>query len=86
MNLPDTAWIFLIVAILSMSLLSPYIRFTFAVLYENGTCTNGNLTKVGNQLKNTNRSMDGFFINLTSDNRQLAELMCHNILNITTIK
>jgi hypothetical protein len=86
MHLPDTAWIFIIIAILSMSLLIPYIRFTHAILYENGTCTNANLTKVANQLKNTNRSLGGFFINLTSDNRQLAELMCHNILNETTVK
>ena len=56
------------------------------MLYENGTCANGNLTNVGNQLKNSNRSVDGFFINLTSDNRELAELMCHNILDITNVK
>lgn len=86
MNLPNRAWIVIIVAILYMSLLSPYFRFTYAVLYENGTCANGNLTNVDNQLKNSNRSVDGFFINLTSDNRELAELMCHNILDITNVK
>ncbi len=85
MNLPG-AWVFMVIAILCIALLSPAIRLTHAVLYENGTCTNTNLSKVANQLKNTTRSLDGFFTNLTSDNRHLAELMCNDILNRTTIK
>jgi hypothetical protein len=35
---------------------------------------------------NRNRSMDNFFRNLTRDNRQLAELMCQNMLNETTAR
>ena len=38
------------------------------------------------QVINRNRSMDNFFRNLTRDNRQLADLMCQNMLNETTAR
>ena len=62
------------------------IQSIHAILYENGTCTSGNVTKGANQLINRNRSMDNFFRNLTRDNRQLADLMCQNMLNQTTAR
>jgi len=62
------------------------IQSIHAILYENGTCTSGNVTKGANQLMNRNRSMDNFFRNLTRDNRQLADLMCQNVLNQTTAR
>ena len=62
------------------------IQSIHAILYENGTCTSGNVTKGADQLMNRNRSMDNFFRNLTRDNRQLADLMCQNMLNQTTAR
>ena len=62
------------------------IQSIHAILYENGTCTSGNVTKGANLLMNRNRSMDNFFRNLTRDNRQLADLMCQNMLNQTTAR
>jgi hypothetical protein len=80
MKLSGTTRIILIIMIFSTPLLSLYIRSIHAVLYENGTCANDNVTKVSNQSINRNESMDRFLENLTSDNRQLAELMCQYIL------
>lgn len=71
MNKSHIIWIFVVVAMICLAL-NVHIRFINAILTENGTCTNGNVT-VG---------ID-FFKNLTNDNTQLAELMCQNMLNET---
>ena len=76
---------FLVIALICVSL-NANIQSIHAILYENGTCTNGNVTKGDNQVINRNRSMDNFFRNLTRDNRQLADLMCQNMLNETTAR
>jgi len=78
-------WMFLVIALICVSL-NVNIQSIHAILYENGTCTNGNVTKGANQVINRNRSMDNFFRNLTRDNRQLADLMCQNMLNETTLR
>lgn len=76
---------FLVIALSCVSL-NVNIQFIHAILYENGTCTSGNVTKGADQVMNRNRSMDNFFRNLTRDNRQLADLMCQNMLNETTAR
>ena len=55
-----------------------------AIINESGICANANVTIGANQILNRNRLSNHFFMNLTSDNRQLAELMCQNISINTT--
>ncbi|HET6727291.1 MAG TPA: hypothetical protein VFH19_04595 [Nitrososphaeraceae archaeon] len=86
MNSPDGIWIFMILAISSMTILSPSLLTVLAILYENGTCTNENLTKSSNQRINTNGSVDDFLKSLPSDNTILAELVCQNTSNETIVK
>lgn len=78
MNKSHIILMFVMIAMVCVTL-NAYIRFINAMLSENGTCTNGNVT-VG-----VNHSID-FFRNLTSDNPQLAELMCDYMLNETTVR
>ena len=87
--MPVTTGIFIIIAVSSLILLSPYLpylQFNHAILYENGTCTNENLTKSSNQVINTNGSVDDFLKSLPSDNTILAKLVCQNIVNETIVK
>jgi hypothetical protein len=86
MSMPVTTRIFIIIAVSSLTLLSPYLQFNHAILYENGTCTNENLTKSSNQVINTNGSVDDFLKSLPSDNSILAELVCQNVVNETIVK
>lgn len=86
MNSPDSIWIFMILAISFMTLLSPSVRTVLAILYENGTCTNENLTNSSNQVINTNGSVDDFLKSLPSDNRILAEIVCQTTSNETIVK
>ena len=78
--------VFIITAVSSLTLLSPYLQFYHAILYGNGTCTNGNLTKLPNEAINTNGSVGDFLKNLPSDNTILAELVCYNTGNEPSIK
>jgi hypothetical protein len=57
-----------------------YSRHTLAILTENGTCTDGTQKKVPPQILNNN-GINGSFQKLISDNRELAEIICHNLLN-----
>ncbi len=50
-------------------------RHIFAILDENGTCTDGIQKKVPRQILNNN-GINGSFQNLISDNRELAEIIC----------
>ena len=86
MSRPVTTGIFIIIAVSSLMLLSPYLQFNHAILYENGTCTNENLTKSSNQVINTNGSVDDFLKSLPSDNTILAKLVCQNSVNETFVK
>ncbi|MDW0120981.1 MAG: hypothetical protein QOK88_06375 [Nitrososphaeraceae archaeon] len=86
MNSPVAIWIFMILAISFMTLLSPSVRTVLAILYENGTCTNENLTNSSNQVINTNGSVDDFLKSLPSDNRILAEIVCQTTSNETIVK
>ena len=86
MNSPDSIWIFMILAISFMTLLSRSVRTVLAILYENGTCTNENLTNSSNQVINTNGSVDDFLKSLPSDNRIIAEIVCQTTSNETIVK
>lgn len=86
MSMPVRTEIFIIIAVSSLTLLSPYLQFNHAILYENGTCTNENLTKSSNQVINTSGSVDDFLKSLPSDNSILAELVCQNAVNETLVK
>lgn len=83
MNEATIIWVFVFIALIYVPL-NMYVRSATAILAENGTCTDGNITIGAGQVNNTNRPTGDFFKNLTADNRQLAELMCQNMLNETT--
>jgi hypothetical protein len=83
MSMRVTMGLFIIIAISSLILLSPFLQLNHAILYENGTCTNENLTKSSNQTINTNGSVDDLLKSLPSDNRMLAELVCQTTPNST---
>lgn len=50
------------------------------MLPENVTCTDGSQKKFPAQILNNN-GLNGSFKNLRSDNRELAERICQNLLN-----
>jgi len=56
-----------------------YPRQIFASLTENGTCIDG-LHGVPAQILKNN-GINGSFNKLTTDNRELAEIICQNLLN-----
>jgi hypothetical protein len=76
--------VFVSILIVSLPFQGVYIRFINAILYENGTCANNNVTKGANQRVNVNQLNDEYFKNLTKDNRQLAELIRQKTLNETS--
>jgi hypothetical protein len=86
MSVPLRIGVFIIIAVSSLTLLIPYFQFIHSILYENGTCTNGNFTKLPNQAINTNGSVGDFLKSLPSDNTILAELVCQNTGNETSGK
>lgn len=83
MNEITLIWIFVLIALICVHL-NLYFRSTYAIINESGICANGNVTIGANQILNGNRLSNDYFMNLTSDNRQLAELMCQKISNSTT--
>lgn len=83
MNEITLIWIFVLIALICVPL-NLYFRSTDAIINKSGICANGNVTIGANQILNRNRLSNDYFMNLTSDNRQLAELMCQNISNNTT--
>lgn len=85
MNEATIILIFVFIALINVPL-NVYTRPAHALLAENGTCTNGNVTIGASQANDTNRSTGDLFKNLTADNRQLAELICQNMLNETTLR
>ena len=56
-----------------------YSQNVLAILTENGTCMDGT-QKVPPQILNNN-GINGSFQKLISDNRELAEIICQNLLN-----
>jgi hypothetical protein len=86
MSMPLRIGVFIINMVSSLTLLSPYFQFNHAILYENGTCTNENLTKLPNQAINTNGSVGDFLKSLPSDNTILTGLVCQNTGNEPSVK
>ena len=56
-----------------------HIQNILALLSENGTCSDRTHKVPAQILKN--KGINGSFDRLTSDNRQLAEIICQNLLN-----
>lgn len=56
-----------------------YTWRVFALISEDGTCTDG-IHKVPDKILDNN-GINGSFNRLTSDNRELAEIICQNLLN-----
>ena len=83
MNRSIGVWIFTLLIILSVPPLVLAIQIVNAILYENGTCTNENLTRMPNQTININGTVDDFLKSLPSDNTILAEIVCQDNLNGT---
>jgi hypothetical protein len=50
----------------------------------NLTCINSNITKLANQSINLSMMSEGYFKNLSTDDPELAQLICQYILNHTT--
>ena len=76
-------WIFTLLIILSIPPIVWAIQIVNAILYENGTCTNENLTRISNKTVNTNGTVDDFLKSLPSDNTILAEIVCQDSSNKT---
>ena len=57
----------------------------YGVLTDNGICTNGNIT-IGNETLILNQTAADFIKNLTLDNRIMAEMFCHSMLNETVAR
>ena len=83
MNRSIGVWIFTILIILSIPPIVWAIQIVNAILFENGTCTNENLTRISNKTVNTNGTVDDFLKSLPSDNTILAEIVCQDSSNKT---
>ena len=86
MNRSIGVWILTLLIILSIPPLVWVIQIVNAMLYENGTCTSENLTRISNQTVITNGTVDDFLKSLPSDNTILAEIVCQDNLNGTITK
>ncbi len=79
-------WIFAFAIILTIHSALWVFQIADGMLYENGTCTNENVTKIYNQVINVNDTVDDFLRSLPSDNTVLAELVCDNPAGPTITK
>ena len=57
----------------------------YGFLTETGICTDGKVI-IGNETQILNQSAANYIKNLTSDNRLMAEMVCHSMLNETTAR
>jgi hypothetical protein len=79
-------WIFTFTIILTIPPALWVFQIVNGVLYENGTCSNENVTKMYNQTANISGTVDDFLKSLPSDNVILAEMICQSHLNDTISK
>jgi len=87
MNHSSTIWVFGFLVILSIPPVVRTIQTVNAFMYDNGTCTNENITNImHNQTINTNGTVEDFLKSLPSDNTILAEIVCNNGSNETLTK
>jgi len=76
-------WAFVII-ILVFVITLPVYRVIPSISGANLSCIDSNITKFGNQSINLSIMSEEYFKNLTSDNPQLAQLICPDIFNYTT--
>lgn len=57
----------------------------YGTLTDDGICTNGNMT-IGNETFILNQTAADYIKNLTLDNRVMAEMLCHSMLNETVAR
>ena len=62
-----------------------YCIRVYGVLTENSNCTDGRI-RIGNETRILNQTAAEYIKNLTKDNRVMAEMMCHSMLNETTAR
>ena len=63
----------------------PFIyRINPPISGSNLTCINSNITKLENQSINLRKLSEEYFKNLSTDNPELAQLICQDILNHTS--
>ena len=82
----DTLVLSMVIILSCLILFNSSVISSHALLFENGTCTNENLTenftKSANQTIITNGTVDDFLKSLPSDNTILAELVCQNTSDV----
>jgi hypothetical protein len=68
------------IGVYASTLSQSYTRNIVAILTEDGTCADATQKDADTHTLN-NSGINGSFKNLTSDNRQLAEIICQSIMN-----
>jgi hypothetical protein len=76
-------WSVTIIIMVFVTTLTVIYQVNPSISGENLTCINSNITKLANQSINVSIMSEEYFKNLTSDNPQLAQLVCQDILNHT---
>ena len=66
----------------SIAIMIFFPSYIYGVLTDDGVCMNGNVT-IGNKTLILNQTAADYIKNLTSDNRLMAQMMCHAMLNET---
>lgn len=61
------------------------LTHVYGILTETGICTDGKII-IGDETQILNQSAAKYIKNLTMDNRLLAEMVCHSMLNETTAR
>ena len=77
-------WAFAIIILVFVTTLPVLYLFIPSISGVNLTCINRNITKEEYQSLNISVMSEEYFKNLTSDNPQLAQLICQDVLNHTT--
>ncbi len=77
-------WAFAIIISVFVTTLPFIYRVNLPISGSNLTCINSNITKLGNQSINLSKMSEEYFKNLSTDNPELAQLICQDILNHTT--
>lgn len=83
MDLRTGIWVFTFTIILTVPPALWVFQIVNGVLYENGTCSNENITKMYNQTIDTSGTVNDFLKSLPSDNAILAEMICQTDSNDT---
>lgn len=77
-------WAFAIIISVFVTTLPFIYRVNRPISGSNLTCINTNITKLGNQSINLSKMSEEYFKNLSTDNPELAQLICQDILIHTT--